>query len=79
MRVTLAPAADVITMVDPYPYLHGPFSKYHFVTAFDTKGGFANINVGIIYVRNATMGGPVHGLFVEFEARGERRESQTVG
>ena len=39
------------------------------VTAFDTKGGFANINVGIVYTQNVSTGGPVHGLFVEFERR----------
>ncbi|KAL1523032.1 hypothetical protein AB1Y20_017994 [Prymnesium parvum] len=65
----LALDSDVITMVDPYPYLHGAFGKYRFITAFDTKGGFANVNVGIIYVRNSSTGGPVHHLFVEFEAR----------
>ena len=40
------------------------FGQYAFVTAFDTKGGFANVNVGIISVQNASVGGPVHELFV---------------
>lgn len=65
----LALDSDVITMIDPYPFLHGVFGKYQFITAFDTKGGFANINVGIIYIRNASIGGPIHSLFTEFEER----------
>ena len=52
-----------------YPYLHGPFRRFSMVTAFDTKGGFANINVGIVYTQNTSARGPVHGLFVEFERR----------
>ena len=35
----------------------------------DTKGGFANINVGIVYTNNASVGGGVHGLYLEFERR----------
>ena len=30
---------------------------------------FANVNVGVISLQNVTLGGPVHGLFVEFERR----------
>ena len=53
----LALDSDVLVNVDPYQHLHGSFGKYRLVTAFDTKGGFANINVGIVYVNNATLGG----------------------
>ena len=65
----LALDSDVVVTGDPYPHLHGPFGRFQMVTAFDTKGGFANINVGIVYTQNATVGGPVHGLFAEFERR----------
>ena len=65
----LALDSDVVVTSDPYPHLHGPFGRFAMVTAFDTKGGFANINVGIVYTHNASAGGPVHRLFVEFEHR----------
>lgn len=65
----LALDSDVVVTASPYPSLHGPFAGYPMVTAFDTKGGFANINVGILYLSNATVGGPVHSLFLEFERR----------
>ena len=65
----LALDSDVVVTVNPYPHLHGPFGRFALLTAFDTKGGFANINVGVVYVQNASVGGPVHGLFVEFERR----------
>jgi hypothetical protein len=58
-----------VATTDPYPHLRGPFGRYALVTAFDTKGGFANINVGVMYIQNASVGGPVHGLFREFERR----------
>jgi hypothetical protein len=53
-----------VLFANPYPPLRGAFGQYAFVTAFDTKGGFANVNVGIISVQNASVGGPVHELFV---------------
>ena len=65
----LALDSDVVATTDPYPHLRGPFGRYALVTAFDTKGGFANINVGVMYIQNASVGGPVHGLFHEFERR----------
>ena len=70
MRVNvLALDSDVILLANPYPPLRGAFGDVTFVTAFDTKGGFANVNVGIVSVQNASVGGPVHELFVEFERR----------
>ena len=72
MRINvLALDSDVVLFADPYPHLRGAFGGYSFVTAFDTKGGFANVNVGVISLQNVTVGGPVHGLFVEFERRVE--------
>ena len=73
-RIHHAPAhlaldSDVLVATDPYPHLRGAFGGYTLVTMFDTKGGFANTNVGVMYLQNATIGGPVHGLFVEFERR----------
>ena len=65
----LALDSEVVATTDPYPHLRGPFGRYALVTAFDTKGGFANINVGVMYIQNASVGGPVHGLFHEFERR----------
>ena len=65
----LALDSDVVATSSPYPHLHGPFRSFHMVTAFDTKGGFANINVGVVYTQNASVGGAVHTLFVEFERR----------
>ena len=65
----LALDSDVVATASPYPHLHGAFRRFNLVTAFDTKGGFANINVGIVYTQNASVGGSVHGLFVEFERR----------
>ena len=65
----LALDSDVLVATDPYPHLRGAFGGYTLVTMFDTKGGFANTNVGVMYIQNATIGGPVHGLFVEFERR----------
>lgn len=41
---------------------HGPWIA-HFCA------GFANTNIGYIYIRNATAPGALHGLFVEFERR----------
>lgn len=63
--------SDVVLFANPYPHLRGAFGGYSFVTAFDTKGGFANVNVGVLYLHNVSRGGPVHGLFVEFERRVE--------
>ena len=65
----LALDSDVVATGNPYPHLKGPFAKFQFITAFDTKGGFANINVGVVYTQNASIGGSIHGLFVEFERR----------
>ena len=42
----LALDSDVILLANPYPPLRAAFGDAHFVTAFDTKGGFANVNVG---------------------------------
>ena len=70
MRVNvLALDSDVILLANPYPPLRGAFGDVSFVTAFDTKGGFANVNVGIVSLQNASVGGPVHELFIEFERR----------
>ena len=65
----LALDSDVVATANPYPHLNGAFGRFALVTAFDTKGGFANVNIGIVYVQNASIGGPVHGLFLEFERR----------
>ena len=64
----LALDSDVVATADPYPHLRR-FGEYTMVTAYDTKGGFANINVGIVYTQNASVGGAVHALFTEFERR----------
>ena len=53
---------------EPYAALRA-FRDFTLVTTFDFKGGFANANIGFIYLRNATRGGPVHRLLVEFERR----------
>ena len=47
----LALDSDVIVRADPYPHLRGAFANYTLVTAFDTKGGFARVNVGVIYLQ----------------------------
>ena len=65
----LALDSDVVVMVNPYPYLRNTFGRFSLITAYDTKGGFANVNIGIMYAQNASIGGPVHGLFAEFERR----------
>ena len=54
---------------EPYAALRGRFGNFTLITAFDTKGGFANINVGVIYLQRAVLGGAVHRLFLEFDAR----------
>ncbi len=70
MRVSvLALDSDVVVRADPYPHLRGAFGNYTLITAFDTKGGFARINIGVVYVQRAAVGGPVHALLVEFIAR----------
>ena len=61
----LALDSDVVVTSDPYPHLRGPFGRFAMVTAFDTKGGFANINVGVVYTQNASVGGAVHALTTE--------------
>ena len=45
----LALDSDVAVFSSPYPHLHGAFRRFALVAAFDTKGGFANVNVGIVY------------------------------
>ena len=65
----LALDSDVIVRADPYPHLRGAFGNYTLITAFDTKGGFARINIGVMYVQRAAVGGPVHALLVEFMTR----------
>ena len=53
----LALDSDVLLLANPYPPLRGAFGGARFVTAFDTKGGFANVNVGIISVQKAAVRG----------------------
>ncbi|EOD37892.1 hypothetical protein EMIHUDRAFT_224863 [Emiliania huxleyi CCMP1516] len=67
----LALDSDVAVFSSPYPHLHGAFRRFALVAAFDTKGGFANVNVGIVYFNNATAGGPVHSIMLEMERRVE--------
>ena len=67
----LALDSDVAVFSSPYPHLHGAFRRFALVAAFDTKGGFANVNVGIVYFNNATVGGPVHSIMLEMERRVE--------
>jgi hypothetical protein len=68
-RTSCCGQSDVVATASPYPHLHGPFRSFHMVTAFDTKGGFANVNVGVVYTQNVSVGGAVHTLFAEFERR----------
>ena len=65
----LALDTDMAVRASPYAALHTTFAPYKMVTTFDFKGGFANTNIGYIYIRNASTGGALHGLFVEFERR----------
>eukprot|EP00966_Prymnesium_polylepis_P106313 2462444-Prymnesium_polylepis.1 len=65
----LACDTDLAVRVNPYDSLHGAFRDFKLVTTFDFKGGFANTNIGFMYMRNASTGGALHGLFVEFERR----------
>lgn len=65
----LALDTDMAVRADPYATLHASFGQYAMVTTFDYKGGFANTNIGYIYIRNANATGALHGLFVEFERR----------
>lgn len=60
---------DMAVRVDPYARLHGTFGGYRLVTTFDFKGGFANTNIGFMYLQNASLGSAVHALFLEFERR----------
>ena len=52
----LALDSDVVINADPYPSLRGPFGGYKMIIAYDTKGGFANVNVGVMYLQNASDG-----------------------
>ena len=67
----LALDTDMAVRTDPYASLHAALahSTIKMVTTFDYKGGFANTNIGYIYIRNASYPGALHGLFVEFERR----------
>ena len=47
--VLVGPNGAIVATTDPYPHLRGPFGRYALVTAFDTKGGFANINVDLMF------------------------------
>jgi len=60
---------DVAVRANPYPSLRSAFGGYRLVTTFDYKGGFANTNIGFMYLRNATIGTAINGLFLEFERR----------
>ena len=70
----LALDTDMAIRADPFPVLRDPslFGRFQLVTTFDFKGGFANTNIGFVCLQNATLGGSVHGLFLEFEARVRR-------
>ena len=65
----LACDTDLAVRVNPYASLHSAFREFQLVTTFDFKGGFANTNIGFMYIRNASARGALRGLFVEFERR----------
>jgi hypothetical protein len=67
----LALDTDMAIVANPFIVLRDPsvFGRFQMVTTFDFKGGFANTNIGFVCLQNATLGGPVHALFLEFEAR----------
>ena len=65
----LALDTDMAVRASPYGSLHTIFKPFTMVTTFDYKGGFANTNIGYIYIQNASPTGALHGLFEEFERR----------
>ncbi len=67
----LALDTDMAVRADPFPALRDPalLGGYQLVTTFDFKGGFANTNIGFVCLQTDVARGPVHALFLEFEAR----------
>ena len=65
----LALDTDMAIRADPYVSLHSTFAPYTMVTTFDYKGGFANTNIGYIYIQNASRQGALRDIFLEFERR----------
>ena len=66
----LALDTDMAIRAHPDEALHRSLGQFSFVTTFDFKGGFANTNIGYIYMnRNSSDGSGLRRLFTEFERR----------
>ena len=66
----LALDTDMALRAHPYETLHRLLGSYTMVTTFDFKGGFANTNIGWLYLnRNGSKGLTLRRLFAEFERR----------
>ena len=63
---------DLRLLLNPYPAFKDPamFGRHNLITQAESYGGYP-FNVGVLYVQNATVSGPVRSVFSEMVRRYE--------